>query len=102
MTRNDYKMFEVESQLDMCFSIQRSRDANGSTSKQNYGGFGFDSNYMVLNLNSIPTRNLLNGFDYEKNKYIKSFETSSNYSSTLVPNPKYIYLIQILFFFVRI
>lgn len=89
MTRNDYKMFEVESQLDMCFSIQRSRDASESTSKQNYGGSGFDSDCMVLNLNSVPTRNLLNGFDYEKNKYIKSFKTSSNYTSTLVPNPTF-------------
>lgn len=57
------------------FRNLQSRDESGSSSKQNHGGSGSESksNSMVLNTNSIPTRNRLDGFG-SKNNYIKGSE----------------------------
>lgn len=58
------------------------RDANQSDWDQNYDGFefDFDFNCMVSYFNLVPTRNLLDIFDFEKIKYIEDLKIGSEYS----------------------
>lgn len=70
------------------------RNENGFSFEGNDGVFEFEfqSDCIILNLNLILIRNLLNNFNFKKQLYWKFFEFYFDYKIT-ISNPKFIYFI---------